>query len=700
MALEGLREWARTQLPIPHPRIAEIQVQGVVDGLGASHLAGEINIPMLDRGTVSSDFYVELLTKVSRDLLRPKVTVVPIDLALQTHPSETLALLVLPIASPPIHESSLPELIDYPVIADLFEALAHWGCAGRTYRTEEKPSSKSKDVSRRVQELDRTICRHGLQRYACAICAEEAEHRKARTKGRRKRPRKARTLNVFDLLLPYLQPPLETLLAEPVLFPPGRRPYDYQIQGIKFLAEHSAALLGDEMGLGKTIQTIVALQLLFRRGRIGSVLILCKRSLLGTWEKELHKWAPELYVTKVRGTREEREWLWSAPASVHLTTYDTLRQDIDRKLAIEDEFDVAVLDEVQEIKNPATHKSRAVREIEARYKWGLSGTPLENKIEDVEAIFSYLEPSLFRSSNVHKSPTYDHSQGLSVATVKRKIAPYFLRRRLKDVMSDLPEKVVNEIWLDLTDGQRASYDDAYSRARERLSRPGATRVHAFSLLSQLKQICNMDPKTGESCKLEYLADELESIVENDRKALVFSHFPKVTLSKLTSPLAQFAPALFDGTLNDRQRDELISRFQDGEEPKVLLMSVQAGGVGLTLTRANHVFHFDHWWNPAVARQAEGRAHRIGQEETVFVFDIYTRETIEERIHALLGEKQQLFDEVIDDLSAEYVQGKITDEDLFDLFDLELPAHLRHRPHVQVPDSPSPVSGSKLFDIAP
>jgi hypothetical protein len=353
---------------------------------------------------------------------------------------------------------------------------------------------------------------------------------------------------------------------------------------------------------------------------------------------------------------------------------------------------------VQEIKNPATGKSRAVRAIEVEYRWGLSGTPLENKVEDVVAIFSYLEPSLFKSSDADKSFTFDPSQWLTAAAVKQKIAPYFLRRRLKDVKSDLPDKVVNEIWLDLTDSQRASYDDAYNRAREELGRPGATRMHVFSLLNQLKQICNIDPETGESCKLEYLADELESIVENDRKALVFSHFPKVTLSRLTSPLAQFSPEIFDGTLNDRQRDELINSFQNREDPKVLLMSVKAGGVGLTLTRANHVFHFDHWWNPAVARQAEGRAHRIGQEETVFVFDIYTRDTVEERIHALLAEKQQLFDNVIDDLSADYVQGKISDEDLFDLFDLELPAHLRRKPQDQVPDAPSLGSGLELSDL--
>jgi SNF2 family DNA or RNA helicase len=340
-----------------------------------------------------------------------------------------------------IHQPSLAGFTEYPAILELFEALVHSGCAGRTYRTQEEASSQGRLAQQGVQE-------------------EEAKRSKARAvvRRRRRRPRKARTLNVFDLLLAYLQPPLETRLAEPVLFPPGRRPYDYQIEGIEFLAEHSAALLGDEMGLGKTIQTIVALQLLFRREGIRSVLVLCKRSLLGTWEKELNKWAPELYVTKVRGTQEEREQLWSDQAQVYVTTYDTLRQDVNRGLAIAGQFDVAVLDEVQEIKNPTTGKSRAVRAIEAKYRWGLSGTPLENKLEDVVAIFDYLEPALFKSNGVDRSLTYDPSQWLTPANVKQRIDSHFLRRRLKDVKSDLPEKVSREIWLDLTDAQRVSYD--------------------------------------------------------------------------------------------------------------------------------------------------------------------------------------------------------------------------------------------------
>jgi HJR/Mrr/RecB family endonuclease len=300
--------------------------------------------------------------------------------------------------------------------------------------------------------------------------------------------------------------------------------------------------------------------------------------------------------------------------------------------------------------------------VKARYRWALSGTPLENKLEDVTSIYGYLRPGLFRSDEL-----------LSPEMVKRRIKPYFLRRRTADVRKELPDKVVNEIWLELTEAQLQTYLCEEQNGKAKLSEPGATRVHVFALISRLKQICNIDPSTGESCKADFLVDQLDGIVESGQKALVFSHLPQVSLSQIEPRLRDFGTATFDGRLSDIRRDAIIQAFQNHDRPAVLLMSVQAGGTGLTLTAANHVFHFDHWWNPAVARQAEGRAHRIGQEHTVFVYDLYTESTIEQRIYNLLQEKQALFDAVIDDLSVDYVQGKITDNELFGLFGLKPPA---------------------------
>ena len=194
--------------------------------------------------------------------------------------------------------------------------------------------------------------------------------------------------------------------------------------------------------------------------------------------------------------------------------------------------------------------------------------------------------------------------------------------------------------------------------------------HVLALIGELKQICNLDPESGESAKLDYLLEQLEELHGSGEKSLVFSQYPKKTLTAIEPRLAKFRPQLFDGRLSDKRREQIISEFQEGDAYDVLLMSVKAGGVGLTLTRANHVFHFDLWWNPATAKQAEGRAYRIGQQKTVFVKTLYTVQTIEERIHQLLMKKQELFQTVIDDLSDTSLTQLLTEEELFGLFDLE------------------------------
>lgn len=187
-----------------------------------------------------------------------------------------------------------------------------------------------------------------------------------------------------------------------------------------------------------------------------------------------------------------------------------------------------------------------------------------------------------------------------------------------------------------------------------------------------KQICGYDEQSGTSCKLDYLAQELETIVANNEKALVFSQYPYKTLEPIKQKLLRFEPAIYDGSLSDKQSEKLLEAFQKQPSPKVLLTSVKAGGVGLNLTRATQVFHFDHWWNPAIAKQAEARAHRLGQSQTVVVHSLFTAGTIEEKIERLLNEKESLFDKVIEDLTEEDIKGALTQEELFGLFDLDPP----------------------------
>ena len=202
----------------------------------------------------------------------------------------------------------------------------------------------------------------------------------------------------------------------------------------------------------------------------------------------------------------------------------------------------------------------------------------------------------------------------------------------------------------------------------------ATRMNVLALITALKQICNYDDASGQSCKFAFLEDELESLTMENEKALVFSQYPNKTLRKIEPKLRDFRPLFFDGSLSAVRRDEVVHKFQEFDDNAVLLMSVRAGGMGITLTRANHVFHFDHWWNPAIVDQASARVRRIGQRRPVFVHSLYTRGTIEERVFRLLREKREVFRQVFGKRPEADVESltRLSDEDLFGLFDLEPP----------------------------
>lgn len=520
----------------------------------------------------------------------------------------------------------------------------------------------------------REECVHGLKKQSCSICQQR--EREARAKS-------VRQIDLFDLIFPILQPPLGENFDNPLVLPPNATLYEFQRTGIRFLAERDNALLGDEMGLGKSIQTIMAIRILVQQGKISKVLLICPKAVLGDWEKKLEDWAPELRVLKVRGTREQREQYWKSPSHIHLTTYETVRDDsqyitLASQLSSGGEnttqifsrrrFDLGVLDEVQRIKNPTAGITKAVRNVNTRMRWGLSGTPLENKVEDLISIFAYIKPGLLREQDAW-----------NVSRIKNDIAPYFLRRRKQELLAtlNLPEKIHEEIWLELYPRQREIYERVEREGVAELNAKGemVTRTHIFALITKLKQICNLDSVSGESCKADYLLEELEEVTSQDFKALIFSQYPEKTLRVLKPRFEKFGPVIYDGSLSDSQRNDLVQKFQHGNEHHVLLMSVKSGGVGLTLHRANYVYHFDLWWNPSVAAQAEDRAHRIGQKNPVFVQTLFTRETIEERIKAILDKKRQLFADVIDDLSDTALEGILSDDELFGLFGLQKPTRI-------------------------
>ena len=253
---------------------------------------------------------------------------------------------------------------------------------------------------------------------------------------------------------------------------------------------------------------------------------------------------------------------WKAPADVYIVSYETLARDI--RILPSRVFDLCVIDEAQKIKNADTDRSRSVKQIQAKYRWALTGTPLENRPEDTVSIFDYLIPQLFTGQEF-----------VSASSLRRKISPYVLRRTKLEVLHDLPDLIHHERWLELTDAQRDAYERVETEGVEELRSlgEGATRIHIFSLINKLKQICNFDVETEDSCKLDFLKEQLETIVENDEKALVFSQYPDVTLRKIMPLLSEYSPVIFDGSLTERERSSIVDEFQKEESNKVMLIMV-------------------------------------------------------------------------------------------------------------------------------
>jgi len=465
------------------------------------------------------------------------------------------------------------------------------------------------------------------------------------------------SLSLWELLLPVLQNPVNLdKLEQPELPAPL---WQFQLAGIGFLIEREGALLGDDMGTGKTVQTAVAMRVLFQKKAITSALIVCPLSVLRGWDRELGKWAPNLCVTVVRGSKEFRRLCWRQPAHVWLTTFDTLRNDIRTVLNSHPKgFGLAVIDEAQRIKNPSTGYSRAVRRIDAPYHWALSGTPLENKLGDVFGVFSFVKSGLF-------APKEEYTP----EQVNKRIKPYFLRRRKQDVLKDLPELVESHVWLRLEGEQRRSYEQLEKQSVLKLHQKGeeVTAQTILVLLQKLKQVCNRCPASDESAKLEWLRDNLEDIAAEGDKCLIFTQYRQKEFGGtdwLEEQLSQYCPLNYGTVSSDDGRETILRKFKDHREHLVFLAHPKTAGVGLNeLVVANYVIHFDHWWNPATAHQATARAHRPGQTKKVFAYHLWVEDTVEERIFRKIEDKQQLYAEVVDSLSI-----GLSEEMLFEVYD--------------------------------
>jgi superfamily II DNA or RNA helicase len=476
--------------------------------------------------------------------------------------------------------------------------------------------------------------------------------------------------DIWDIVFPILKPPVHLRPERQVVLPHPL--HGFQVTGIQRLINGRSFLLADEMGTGKTMMAVVALRMLFQKGQVQRALVVCPASLTHVWENHLREWADVLIVQTVRGNRVARQFAWSRPAHVYVVSYDSLARDaLDEtgETNLPAQWDVVVLDEAHHIRNPSSKRSRAIRRLNAEFRWALTGTPMQNRPEDLISLFGFLKPGLFAPKNCY-----------SPDEVRQKVAPYFLRRRKCDVFTELPPKIRQDIWLDLDPRQREHYRRALEQGREQFHKGElpVTRIHLFSLLNRLKQICNFAPGQNDSPKTKLLKEQVEQIVSAGAKVIVFTQYLDEGIYKLEKLLRDYGVAVITGNTTIPQREQAVQQFNSHPKIRVLLTTPRTGGEGLTMTAASYVIHFDHWWNPAVAWQAEDRAHRIGQQQTVNVYSYWMRDTVEERIRQILERKGLLHERVVEQLSEQKFEEALSIEELCTALGLDYRRLQQHR----------------------
>jgi hypothetical protein len=427
------------------------------------------------------------------------------------------------------------------------------------------------------------------------------------------------------------------------------------------------AILADDMGLGKTVQAIAMIASEredFGRDALGPTLVVCPMSVVKQWGAEIARFAPSLRVHLHHGTGRLTGAALTGAAHTHdvlVTSYDIATRDADTLALVN--WDRLLLDEAQDVKNPATKRARALRRIPARRKVAMTGTPIENRLGELWAIMDIVNPGLLGSRDwferTFAKPIESFGNTEALERLRSIVQPFILRRPKDspEVELELPPITITKDYCRLTVEQaslyRATVDRWLARVEahhDRFGRRGAV----LAMLSQLKQVCNHpemvlatgQPLDGRSGKLDRLLELLELVPTGD-KALIFTQYPG--FDRLVPHLEQQlgkSVGFFHGRLNARQREDLLASFATEEGPTVLVISIRAGGRGLNLPAANHVIHFDRWWNPAVEQQATDRAHRFGQRKHVFVHSLISTGTLEERIDQLLDSKRELAESVI------------------------------------------------------
>jgi SNF2 family DNA or RNA helicase len=466
-------------------------------------------------------------------------------------------------------------------------------------------------------------------------------------------------IKLQDRLFYLLQPPIESLLdGKTMEFP--CEPFPFQFAGIGFLFPRYSAILADEMGLGKTMQTITTIRMLLRTGYIKNVLLICPKPLVTNWLREFQIWAPEIPVAAINGSQAQRAWHWqSNPALVKIANYELLTRDEMFVTSDRQVNDLVVLDEAQRVKNKSNATSQIVHKIPRKRSWALTGTPIENGIDDLIGICEFAAPGI-----VHN--------GMTPREIRGRVSDLILRRTKDLVMKDMPPRLMRDAELDLSPEQWESYQTAENDGVIRLNEMGdeLTIKHVFELVLRLKQICNFDPVTKSSSKMERMIADLEEVSASGHKTIVFSQWVD-TLEVIAEQIQQYKPLQFHGRIPSNQRDPILQEFRENPARKVILMSYGAGSVGLNLQFCRYVFLFDRWWNPAIEDQAINRAHRIGAAGSVTVTRMIMSGTIEQRIHSILEDKRALFNEILADEVSPNKRG-LTKDEIFGLFNLRTP----------------------------
>ena len=444
---------------------------------------------------------------------------------------------------------------------------------------------------------------------------------------------------------------------------------DYQVSGFEFFKTLSdyqfGGILADEMGLGKTIQTIAFLL----SNKDKKSIVITPTALIYNWKNELEKFAPTLKVGLLHASKSEREKILDNIDNydVILTTYTTYKNDIDKYKNIN--FDYCIIDEAQNIKNPDAIITKAIKNVNAKVKFALTGTPIENNLMELWSIFDFIMPGYLYNKSKFKSIFVNNDK--NIIELKNLIKPFILRRTKKEVITELPDKIEQKIIIDLEKEHKRAYKGYVNLITRKIKENNQDNITVFSYLTKLRQLC-LSPELmvknyqGKNSKLDVLINIIND--SSDEKILVFSQFTKV-LEVIGKRLNEenISYSYLDGKTSAKDRVKLVEEFNTNNN-KVFLISLKAGGTGLNLTSANIVVHFDPWWNPAVEDQASDRAHRIGQKNVVNVIKLIAKGTAEERVINLQETKKELIEDVINgNLDNSSTLKNLSKDDIIDLF---------------------------------